>query len=471
MEAAAEKFGREVTFSNTNPFVESVYNFRRNLKTSKNFGLKAGGYALDLLTLFPRAVSNIFAEATEAAGGGYLTMFGKGLSRAERIEAATKATLGVGAIAMLYNLLDDDDITMAAPRDARARGAFYDSGKTPYAVRLGDKWYGYGNIGPVPSLFAFVAGLKAAVKEEKRQDFWRGGAVLARAGAHFAKYTLIDATSLRQFSEAVDALSGDMRVTMERLGASYLTLGVPESALLRNIANSQDPLMRDPEAFVDWMKNGLPDIHPGRPITPGTRQTLPAKKTGERTKTVTDDIPIANRAQGGRAFLPFSVSDVTPESKLQPSTKRVIAIDETLEGYGTTWARGLPPLTEEETKSAKLSIARLKPEEGQKFDERAESRKAVLRAKLVSLLAQKAVESFIEGNPGAGIDEVEAERTKERAFFSRDYRYDSEESLLKSLRRELDRGKANNTAPGLQVAPGRDINTPPRLVPVGTPGA
>jgi len=68
---------------------------------------------------------------------------------------------------------------------------------------------------------------------------------------------------------------------INRIGGGMASTFVPASALQRSIATSQDPTMRDAEAWYEWVMMGMP----------GLRPKLPEKKTK-------DDVSIENPDYG-----------------------------------------------------------------------------------------------------------------------------------------------------------------------------
>ncbi len=69
-------------------------------------------------------------------------------------------------LAILFYLFPDEDrLTGAAPKEANERAHFYQQGKIPYAIRLGNKWYSYDRFDPFSSVLRIVASVRDFLKQ------------------------------------------------------------------------------------------------------------------------------------------------------------------------------------------------------------------------------------------------------------------------------------------------------------------
>lgn len=105
--------------------------------------------------------TNLFKQGIEFSPLGATTFWGS----ANKTAQAAKMFIGTGIIATASGLLAaKGDLTFAEPSNQKERDAFRAEGKQAYAIKIGDKWFGYTKLHPAISFnLATMAGVKDAL--------------------------------------------------------------------------------------------------------------------------------------------------------------------------------------------------------------------------------------------------------------------------------------------------------------------
>lgn len=213
---------------------------------------------------FLKTPINITKEGLSLTPLNIYKVLKKGLSREEKLEAAARATIGVFVTAGLYNMVMDERVTGAAPRKKNERDAFYRSGKQPYSIKIGDKWYSYARFEPFATMLSFITDALTEAKENKEANpiNMLQGAALSIAS------NLQDKTFMRGISDLYNAIAGVEKYGTANSAKRYinklLASGVPSAVYYT--ARLKDNVLRNPEGAKETIMARVPGL--SEKITP-----------------------------------------------------------------------------------------------------------------------------------------------------------------------------------------------------------
>lgn len=222
-----------------------------------------------------------------------------GVSRDRALaRVATGSAMGMWAMSMAM----DGRMTGAAPRDPGERQVFYDSGRKPYSVKVGDRWVSYGRIEPLGSILGLAADyalLKDDMSELEQNE------IAGRIVFSFAE-NLAHKTFLKGASDLVLALRDPDRYAerwVESAAGSVVPAGVAQ------VARSRDPVLREAHTLTDAVMSRIP----------GLREQLPVRRTlfGEP----------ASRGTTGSAALDLANPLYTSEESQDPAMRELSRLE------------------------------------------------------------------------------------------------------------------------------------------------
>lgn len=253
-----------------------------------------------LLIPFVETPMNIFKQGFEYSPFGVANLPGAANKQEQLAKALIGSTVALGA----YGLAVNGNTTWRAPANEKDRQIFYDSGRKPYSVKIGDKWVGYSRLGPIAYPIALATAInwyltenpKAATEANEKRLM----NVLSGIGGYFADQSYVEG-----LNNILQVLSGDVRGTAQLIGnapAQY----IPLSSLMRWANNIIDNVYRQSEKGFS-LKSTIQNIAKG---IPGASQTVPPilGPTGEPQKK---PFPILN------AISPLDISQYSPEKEQQ----------------------------------------------------------------------------------------------------------------------------------------------------------
>lgn len=219
---------------------------------------------------FLRTPMNVAKAWLEYSPMGITTLPGAAVKR----EQMAKMMLGSLATAIGGELAMQGRTTWSAPTDPTAKQLFYDSGKKPFSVKIGDKWVPLQSFG----VFAWALGLPASFKyyqEENRT---------ALTDSQIEKMTQFALSGLNFWSQQtfvsglgsfVKLAEGDMDYSLPKNVAYTVGQLKPYESFMRYVATVVDPVFRKPQGFTQQL---MADI-------PGVSKQLPAytNSTGEES--------------------------------------------------------------------------------------------------------------------------------------------------------------------------------------------
>jgi hypothetical protein len=238
----ATKYSRWATF-NDRPTgaIASIIQAREKIKPLK------------FIAPFINTPTNILKRGIEYSPAGLGRLFTEA-GKKESSSVIARAAIGSMAMAGFAALAANGKLTGAAPSDADQRDAFYRAGKQPFSVRVGDRWVAYNQMGgPLSITMAAVAAFHDAFQQSgdvpTEKKIGQAAGVIGKS--------IVDASFFKGISDAIDAIREPER-SADNLFSSISQGFVPLSGFLRNVAESQDEIIRDPQSMYERILTGIP---------------------------------------------------------------------------------------------------------------------------------------------------------------------------------------------------------------------
>jgi hypothetical protein len=243
MMAAASRHAELVTLKSApDKLTAGVMNLRRNAGPAGTFIMPFIQTPANLLKLGASYSPIGFLRAAKATGE-------------ERALMAGRAAVGSAIMGYFGTKLIAGEVTAAAPKDAKERQAFYDSGKRPYSVNINGNWVEFRRFEPLATPLVWTA----AAFETWRENGETLNPDLAGKMAFAVGRALLDAAYLSSMSQFINALE-DPGQAGATFAARVATGAIPFSAFLRGVAQAGDPYLRDPDGLLDQIQASLPGL-------------------------------------------------------------------------------------------------------------------------------------------------------------------------------------------------------------------
>ncbi|MBI3980965.1 hypothetical protein HY345_03115 [Candidatus Microgenomates bacterium] len=264
----SNKSGQGIVLSAIDDFTNKVYGLR-NVKF----------LPIKWFIPFVQTPMNILKQGLEFSPLGITTL----AKNTNKIEQVAKATVGSMVFMGAGYIAAKGDSTWALPRDKKERDYFYASGRQPYSLKIGNKWYSYARLGPLAYPIALAAAVKYYTEDNPKaatqETLEKIGGILAGLAGFFADQSYVE--GLGNF---IDAARGDEEA-IGRAAAQIPSQLIPLASLQRWIADMVDPVFRKTqkgisvEAILQNLQKGIPGLSKG---IPGVIEPLPAFKTPRR---------------------------------------------------------------------------------------------------------------------------------------------------------------------------------------------
>lgn len=265
---AAQKQANIATFTNALSEQEgivargarAIQSLKQSGKELKNIPWPArvvnalGDATATIIFPFVRTPTNIFKySVARSPFGVFLKDVQKELlaGGVQRQRALANMALGsaMGATTATYVL--SGKITGAGPSDADERRLWRGTGRQPYSIKIGNKWYAYGGLEP----FGTLLGISADFAEIGRKITADVRDKLASmVGMAFAR-NVKEKTFLQGMSQLVEALDDPGRygqAFVQNLVGTAVPTGVAQTA------RAIDPVVRDVQGIMDRIKSRIP---------------------------------------------------------------------------------------------------------------------------------------------------------------------------------------------------------------------
>jgi hypothetical protein len=180
-------------------------------------------------------------------------------------DVLAKATMGTAILTGAAIYAARGGITGPAPRDP-ARRAAYMRTKKPWSIRIGNRWFSYRWLGPIGYPFAAAASFFDRFAQEGKEPTEEQ---IARAGITVGRYAL-EASFMQGLAGIFEAMTEGEGRPATRLATGTAKGFVWPSGLLRNIAQSLDPKVRDSTTFYNAIRADVPFLSKTVPAKLGT---------------------------------------------------------------------------------------------------------------------------------------------------------------------------------------------------------
>jgi hypothetical protein len=172
-------------------------------------------------------------------------------------ETLAKAIGGsvITAIGASYAL--DNKTTWAAPSDPELKKLFYASGKRPFSVLMGDRWYPVWYLGPYAMAFALPAAAKYYHEDQKlalSDNSFEKMISIANGSARF----IGSQSSTQSIGAFFNMLAGDVDYTTPHQLGFMTEQILPLSGLVRTTNKILDPVYRKPDGYLESIMKDLP---------------------------------------------------------------------------------------------------------------------------------------------------------------------------------------------------------------------
>ncbi|MBI0475729.1 hypothetical protein D9601_10235 [Sphingomonas sp. MA1305] len=176
---------------------------------------------------------------------------------ARRDMALTRAVVGSGVGAAMYQMAQAGQITGGGPADPNARRLLQANGWQPYSFKIGDRYYSYARLDPFSTTIGTVADmvdLQSHMTDEQQE---RSATLVAAAIVN----NLSSKTWLSGLSSAMEAVNDPDRYLDGFLSRTAGAIAVP--AIVAQVAKESDPLMREARGPMDRIRSRIPFMSEG----------------------------------------------------------------------------------------------------------------------------------------------------------------------------------------------------------------
>ena len=204
---------------------------------------------------FLRTPMNFAKQWIEYSPAGLATLPGA----AKKKEQLAKFLLGSTATTIGAMMAANNATSWSAPKDQEDKSVFYESGRRPYSVKIGNQWVPMATFGP----FALALALPAALKHYQEQsttaltdsDLKKIGRATADMAAFFSQQTFL--SGLGSF---VRLAQGDTDISLGSTLAFTAGQMIPMEGLVRYVATVMDPIYRKSKGFKDTLIRDFPQL-------------------------------------------------------------------------------------------------------------------------------------------------------------------------------------------------------------------
>jgi hypothetical protein len=222
---------------------------------------------------FIQTPMNILKQGIEYSPAGFATLPGA----ANKTEQVAKAMIGSVVFLGAGSLALQGRLTWSAPTNKKEKDAFYNSGRQPYSVKIGDKWVSFSKIGPIAYPIAMAAAMQWYLNESPKAASQDGIERATNAILGMANF-FSDQSYLQGINSLMELVSGESRLSgVQSTFSSAFGQIVPLASLLRWTSHIIDPVYRKPEAkftaknLIQSIQKDIPFISKGVPEIKGAQ--------------------------------------------------------------------------------------------------------------------------------------------------------------------------------------------------------
>lgn len=242
-----------------------------------------------LIMPFTHIPLNILKRAVEGTPAAWLdtetrdAMMGKS-GAAKQDMAIARMVTGSAVGAWAINQVLNERMTGFGPTDPKERAEWMAAGHQPYSIRIGDEWLSFNRFGSLGTMLGLYANLAEVIPHMKpdAEDLTKAIGMTV----HSTGRLMEDEVGMQGLSNLMQAIDQPDR-SGSRYIANFAGSLLAYSSLLRQVASSMDPSMREAKTVVD-----------------GLRYYIPVARQGLLPKRDWSGTPIANAGYGGDLPVP-----------------------------------------------------------------------------------------------------------------------------------------------------------------------
>ena len=208
----------------------------------------------------------------------------EGEASIEQSAAVGKLAFGVMAVGTMFMNIEaiKDRITGAEPEDEGQKNVWKNTGKMPYSIKLGDKWYSYQRLDPFATIMGLMADFvhlhdearaKAALNSEfavseeyeEQEPYFRTlfGIVATTMARNVSNKSYIE-----NMGELMDILEKPSEA-IPNIGSNVLSSFVPNAINWSQNVYEEEPALLEARSLFDKIKKRLPEsMRNGEPLMP-----------------------------------------------------------------------------------------------------------------------------------------------------------------------------------------------------------
>jgi hypothetical protein len=145
-------------------------------------------------------------------------------------DIVAKQLEGMMFVWLVMMVMDDDEIVGAAPTEPSKMAHFYNSGKVPYSVKFGDKYYSFEYMDPFNVPFSILADLKTLMREGTDMSPEEFSQQLMAAATAFGS-RLLEPAFLQRFTDYANIKSEENK--LKAFGRSVESVIIPYNGMWR----------------------------------------------------------------------------------------------------------------------------------------------------------------------------------------------------------------------------------------------
>ena len=161
---------------------------------------------------------------------------------------------GLGAIAAY-----EGETTWSAPSNEDEKKLFYESGRKPFSVKMGDRWVPIWYLGPFALAFAIPMAAKYYTEDSPSAMVDDGPDKLLAISEALAQF-IGSQTSTPSISAFFSAADGDIDYKFSSQTGFTVQQMIPASSLIRYVNTILDPVYRHPKGFIENIEANIPGL-------------------------------------------------------------------------------------------------------------------------------------------------------------------------------------------------------------------
>ncbi len=225
------------------------------LGQTRNSPHKAISTTAKVIFPFLRTTANYTTRFLEYTPGlGMLNAVGRKNVDELIARQAFGGTVLAGTMMYAFRAGAEDNLTWDAPTGEKEKKLFYDSGRRPYSVKIGNQWVGFQQLGMLGAPFALTAALKHQLEQDKDVSESTIQSV-ARAYASMLPY-FGDMSFARSFGNLGDAMKGEQGAVLKLLNEPLRQM-IPLAGMQGWAKSILDPIYRKSEPNDPYSASGL----------------------------------------------------------------------------------------------------------------------------------------------------------------------------------------------------------------------